>query len=208
MHQGPESITLHNEISCQINQNVEIVKLDLNFLEAPKPSGDNYVNVTQHSPEWFSFRKYKVTGSSLPSLIGLSGKLNFDLTGEVVKEGKSEPDLTFIKNISRGHHYEDEAITNFQNISNCKTEKCEFFLHPTDSRYGSSPDVLGPLGILLEVKTRGEGSSGPLESLENFPHYFVQCQLQILCTGAEFCIWNLTTLNQKLQNFSLLNIIH
>ena len=25
-----------------------------------------------------------------------------------------------------------------------------------------------------------EGSSGPLESLEKFPHYFVQCQLQIL----------------------------
>ena len=33
-----------------------------------------------------------------------------------------------------------------------------------------------------------EGSSGPLESLEKFPHYFVQCQLQMLCTGAEFYI--------------------
>ena len=49
--QGPESIPLHNEINCQINQNVEIIKLDLNFLEAPKPPGDNYVNVTQNSPE-------------------------------------------------------------------------------------------------------------------------------------------------------------
>ena len=46
MQQGPESIPLHNEINCQINQNVEIIKLDLNFLEAPKPPGDNYVNVT------------------------------------------------------------------------------------------------------------------------------------------------------------------
>ena len=74
--------------------------------------------------------------------------------------------MTFIKNISRGHQYEDEAITNFQSISNCKTEKCGFFLHPTDSRYGSSPDVLGPLEILLEVKARGEGYFSPLESLE------------------------------------------
>ena len=57
-----------------------------------------------------------------------------------------------------------------------------------DSRYGSSPDKLGPLEILLEVKTKGEGSSGPLESLVKFLHYFVQCQLQMLCTGAEFCI--------------------
>ena len=46
MHQGPKNIPLHNEIICQINQKVQIVKLNLNFLEAPKPSGDNYVNVT------------------------------------------------------------------------------------------------------------------------------------------------------------------
>ena len=70
----------------------------------------------------------------------------------------------------------------------CETEKCGFFLHLTDSRYGSSPDVLGHLGILLEVKTKGKGSFGPLESIEKFPHYFVLCQLQILCTGAEFFI--------------------
>ena len=81
-----------------------------------------------------------------------------------------------------------EVITNFEKISNCKTEKCGFFLHPTGTGYGSSPDALGPLGILLEVKTRAEGSSGPLESLEKFPHYNLQCQLQMLCTGAEFCI--------------------
>ena len=39
-------------------------------------------------------------------------------------------------------------------------------------RYGSSPDVLGPLWILLEVKTKDEGS----------------LQLQMLSTDAEFCI--------------------
>ena len=42
LHQGPESIPLHNEIDCQINQNDETV----NFVEAPKPSVNNYVNVT------------------------------------------------------------------------------------------------------------------------------------------------------------------
>ena len=73
-------------------------------------------------PEWFSVRKCKFTGSCLPSFIGLSGKLKLDLTWEVVKEGKSDPDLTFIKNISRGYYHEDEAITNFQNVSICKTK--------------------------------------------------------------------------------------
>ena len=37
MHQGPKNISLHKEI----------------ILEAPKPSGDNCVNVTQNFPEWF-----------------------------------------------------------------------------------------------------------------------------------------------------------
>ena len=73
--------------------------------------------------------------------------------------------MTFIKNISRGHYYEWEAITNFGKVSNCKTGKCGFFLHPNDTRYGSSPDAFGSFGILLEVKPRIEGSSGPLELL-------------------------------------------
>ena len=67
---------MKQNITIQINQKVELVKLDVNFLEASKPSGDNNVNVTQNSPEWFS---------------------KFDLIWEVVKEGKSDPDMTFIK---------------------------------------------------------------------------------------------------------------
>ena len=46
--------------------------------------------------------------------------------------------------------------------------------------YGSSPDALEPAVILLEVKTRVEHCSGPSESLDKFPQYFVRCQLQML----------------------------
>ena len=59
MHQGPKNITLYNEIICQINRKAEIVKLDLNFLEAPKSSGDNYVNVTQNSLSGFQSENIK-----------------------------------------------------------------------------------------------------------------------------------------------------
>ena len=76
IHQGPENIPLHNEINCQINQNVEIVKLELNFLEAPKPSRDNYVNVTQNSGEWFSVRKYKVRAAAYHLLSDFQGNQN------------------------------------------------------------------------------------------------------------------------------------
>ena len=68
-------------------------------------------------------------------------------------------------------------------------------------RYGSSPDALGPLGILLEVKTRAEGSSSLLQSLDTVPQYFVQCQLQMLCTDAEFCILQSYHPQPKTSNF-------
>ena len=38
-------------------------------------------------------------------------------------------------------------------------------------RYGSSLDALGPLVILLEMKTWTKGSISPLESLDKVPQY-------------------------------------
>ena len=68
-------------------------------------------------------------------------------------------------------------------------------------RYGSSLDALGLLRILLEVKTRTEGSLSPLQSLDTVPQYLVQCHLQILCTDAEFCILQSYHPETKTSNF-------
>ena len=65
-------------------------------------------------------------------------------------------------------------------------------------RYGSSPDAVGPLGILLEVKSRAEVSLSPLESLDTVPQYFMQCQLQMLCTDVEFFVLQSYTQHQFL----------
>ena len=110
------------------------------------------------------------------------------MTWNIAKNGTAEPEMKHIKNISRVHQFEDDAIAQFQSISKCKTERCGFFHFENDMRYGSSPDALGPLWILLEVKTKAEGSLSPLQSLDTVPQYFVQCQLQMLCTDAEFCV--------------------
>ena len=104
-----------------------------------------------------------------------------------MRNGKSEESLAHIRNIARGHHYEDEAVKYSEATAKCTVEKCGFFHHPPKKMYGSNPDGLGPLGILLEVKTRAEASRGPLTSINNFPQYFVQCQLHMY-TNAEFCI--------------------
>ena len=79
-----------------------------------------------------------------------------------------------------------EPKGNFEKALNCKTEKCKFFLHPTHTRYGRSPESVGPLRISLKVKTRFVGSSAPTKWLEKFRHCFVH--LKMLYAGAEFCI--------------------
>ena len=95
------------------------------------------------------------------------------MTCNAVKNVTVEPEMKHIKNISKGHHFEDNAITQFGSITKCKTTKCEFFDFVNDMRYGSSPDALGSLEILLEVKSSSQGNLSPLKSLDKVLQYFV-----------------------------------
>ena len=87
---------------------------------------------------------------------------------------------------------------------NCKTEWCGIFLLPTDSRYGSSPDVLGHLGILLELKTRGEEFFVLWNRLKSshITLFSASCKCYALVLSSVFC--NLTILNQRLQKFFII----
>ena len=87
-----------------------------------------------------------------------------------------------------GPRFESEALDHFIKESKATVKRCGLFKDPTDSRFGASPDALGPAGILAEVKTRAAQSTSPLTSINGSPHYFVQCQLQMKCTGAQFTI--------------------
>ena len=188
VYQCVNNTSIHRDIDSQILKGVSMVKIDISYLEAPKPCGSNYVKTQQNTQEWYDYRKFKITGSRIPALLGFYGKVKYNVIWDVVKNGTVEPDLSHIKNITRGHKFEDAAIKHFECVSKAKIEKCGCFSHPIDKNYGSSPDAFGPSGILLEVKTRTANSKGPIDSLENFPQYFMQCQLQMACTDAEFCI--------------------
>ena len=76
VYKGMVDNPLHIKINSQLNANSSIIKIDLSFLEAPQPSGDNYVNAQQNYPEWPEIRRNKVTGSRLPTLLGFYGKKN------------------------------------------------------------------------------------------------------------------------------------
>ena len=47
---------IHKDIDNQIKHNKSIVQIDLSFLEGPKPSGSNYLDVVQNSQQWLDCR--------------------------------------------------------------------------------------------------------------------------------------------------------
>ena len=49
-------------------------------MEAPKPCGDNYENVSQNTEEWQPLQNYKVTGSRLPALLGFYRSTKYNHT--------------------------------------------------------------------------------------------------------------------------------
>ena len=110
------------------------------------------------------------------------------MTFNTVKNGTAESEMEHIKSISKGHQFEDDPVTQFESITKCEITKYEFFHFVNDMRYNSSPEALGSLEILLDVKTRDKGNLFPLEFLENVLQYFVQCLLLMLCTDIKFCI--------------------
>ena len=67
--------TIYKQIGEQIKIQKNPLKLDISFLEAPQPDGDNYVAVKQNTDEWHTARKFKITGSPLPSLLGLKNSI-------------------------------------------------------------------------------------------------------------------------------------
>ena len=55
------------------------------------------------------------------------GKTKFEMTWNIVKNGTAKPEIKHIKNISRGHQFEDDAMAQFESISKCKITRCRFY---------------------------------------------------------------------------------
>eukprot|EP00111_Clytia_hemisphaerica_P009720 TCONS_00028513-protein len=181
----PDYIYLEKNIHEQSSGEISI---DICFREAPIPYSTNHIDLVQNTPEWQEARKFRITGSRISSLLGLHGEKKFVSCWDIVRGGKTERSLKGITNIERGHYYEKDGIQFFQQISKATAESCGFYIHPTNPRFGASPDALGPDGILIEMKTRTDNAESPLESMSSYPNYYLQCQLQMECTGAHTCI--------------------
>ena len=197
--QDQYSLKIEQSIYKQIRENPpgKSIVVDICFLDAPKPQRTNYIDLQQNTAEWHQERQFKITDSRLPYLVGLHGQNKFLETWDIVKTGKNESEkFSGIRNIQRGRFFERTAISYFEKVSKSTSQVCGFFRHPSNNRYGASPDALGAAGFLLEVKTRAENSDGPLKSLESFPHYYYKWHALILI----FVFYYHTTLKPILVN--------
>ena len=96
---------LQIKINSQLNADASTIKVDVSFLEPSKPSGDDYVNVQQNFPEWLEMRRNKVKESRLLALLGFYGKKKFEMTWNIAKSGTEEPEMKYIKRISKRHQF-------------------------------------------------------------------------------------------------------
>ena len=123
--------TVLDNINKQLEKSADdcthIVELDICFLKAPVPKGSNYLDIAQNTEVWHNARKLKITGSRLPSLLGIYGKKKFTSYWEMVIDGKNNENLLAgIENIKRGHLYEKEAIRYFETVSKSTTNQWFF----------------------------------------------------------------------------------
>ena len=123
------------------------MKLDLNFLEAPTSSRNNYIYVK--SPEQQTISKFKVLSSFLPIHLGFSRK------SKSLKQ-VSKRKYVFYKIYCKKVSFLNKLMVYLGKASKCKTSKCWFFLLTLDTKYESSIDSLESFGILPKVKTRGD----------------------------------------------------
>ena len=196
-----------NKMVEKINQGISKIgkqNVEMHFYNVLKNS--NQTDVDQNTPEWHNLRQKIITGSCWPYLVGLHGPDKSDRYWQLIHFGLDQKCLfpSQFKNLERGHRFESEAISYFENASGCKTQHCGFYKLAEDPHYGSSPDALYPGLILLEVKTRAENCSSPLDNLVGKRHYVLQPNLQMICTGETHCILESYHPDSKSANFYLL----
>ena len=85
--------------------------------------------------------------------------------------------MLYIINIKHSHFYQEHTIQYLMTKTIATVEKWEFFIHSTNSKFCSSPDATGPVGLIIEIKARSLNSKGPLQSSEKIFSHFGQTQL-------------------------------
>lgn len=149
--------------------------------------------IEQRSPEWFEARKNRVTGSQVGAILGLNP---YKKPAEVMRDMvRSYHGLAseFTGNVATewGTANEQSATNQFEMFhSSVPVVETGFHVHPEHTWLGASPDgLLGDNG-LIEIKCpygQRKNEVPTFKALAEQAHYQAQVQIEMFCTGREFC---------------------
>ena len=143
-------------------------------------------DVKQRSPEWFSARVGRVTGSVAGAILGHAPyATRDDILRRMVRDYHGA-ESEFQGNIATkfGEMHEAGAIIDFRLETGLDVEEVGFL--PYEDWLGASPDGVTSDGGVLEVKVPFSlrKSEAPIfKSLADQPHYYAQVQIEMLCAG-------------------------
>lgn len=153
----------------------------------------NSKDIEQRTPEWFEARKNKVTGSAVGAILGLNPyKKPQEVMRDMVRAYHGLPS-EFKGNVATewGTACEQSATNQFEMFhSEVPVVETGFHFHPAHTWLGASPDgLLGDHG-LIEIKCPyglRNKSKPEFKTLASQLHYQAQVQIELFCTGREFC---------------------
>lgn len=109
----------------------------------------------QCSKDWKALRVGVITASKVPSLLGFHGIKEYDSAWFAIKNKLDEsvlnPKRSRLPNFIRGKKEEGNALLQFCHDSSLNITQCGFYKHPTDQRFGASPNgvSIGTIVFLL-----------------------------------------------------------
>jgi putative phage-type endonuclease len=144
----------------------------------------------QRTPEWFAARAGRVTASNAGALLGLSPHTSEADGFRRLVRSMHGFDSEFVGNVATeyGTFHEDGALAEYKMETGHDVEPLAFATHA--DWLGASPDGMINEDGMLEIKCPfGQRSPTPngFKSIEDQPHYFAQMQIQMLCTGRNWC---------------------
>lgn len=149
-------------------------------------------NILQRTDAWHKARIGMVTASIAGAALGVNPyRTPDDVIRRMVRDYHgADPEFTGNAATEWGTFHEAGIMAEYAMETGNTPVECGFFVHPEYAWLGASPDGLIGDDTLLEIKAPyGQRDKNPPEfkSAIEQPHYWVQMQVQMACTGRDLC---------------------
>ena len=140
-------------------------------------------HVKQKSPEWFARRAGRISASDFGNALGLGMSSNSQKDFFKKKCGFEETTFSdfALEIMNRGNKLEDVAAMLYEHRTGIKITEFGLLPHPTDDRFGASPDGITEFGQCIEIKCPAKRKINGKPPI----YYYFQMQGQMAVCGLD-----------------------